>query len=472
MLNDYNKEVLVALIKADLALATENAAYGLWEYTCKMLDKTMKQHIGVDAAETLNLVKTMIEHGYLEMYENANSTSGLKEIRALFGIEKPSGFNANVSIIEDLFILVLDSTTQRDYLKNSGFDIAVLKWAILYDSVFLFDNLLQGGVNVCKREHSLHALEFLCSNGSGPNGHRMLVRMLEKVEKADLNQLTPSGEGWGLLHRLGLVDGRGDSVFGCPNFRSTTAWIPDTPPPPPPPLGYSRIGTTGFAQARRPHSNQKFNLVHRLLLEQVDCQVLSTKSHFSPLSTHISAGHIDTARLILRHGAYQTLHVPDVNGWTPVSWACVHGYVDFLEDIAAAHCPEPIWDFRVQVALATSKFGAKTFNDISALHLAAIASPDTVTFLLDRGFATNLDVAAADFSTPLHLATFFGLTETIKILVSRGCNINAQTSAGLTSLHISLLHQDETTVALLLELVFEEFRQIRQEMKLNGFKGI
>ncbi|KAK1573698.1 ankyrin-2 ankyrin, partial [Colletotrichum navitas] len=467
MLKDYNKEVLVALVKADLAQATENAAHSLWQYTCKMLDKTIAQQHAADAAETLNLVKVMIEHGYLEMYEKANSTSGLKEIRALFSIEKPPGVNGNVSILEDLFIIVLDSTTQRDYLENSGFDVAALKWAILYDSMFLFDNILQGGANVCKREYSLHALEFLCSNGSSPNRHRMLVKMLEKVEKADLNQLTPSGEGLGLLHRLGIPDGRGINLFGCPTFRSTMALTPNLPPPPPPHLGYSRIGTTGFAQARQPLENQKFNLVQRLLLEQVDCQVLSTRSHFSPLSTHISFRHVDTAKLILRHGANQTLHVPDVNGWTPVSWACAYGYVDLLENIAASHCPEPIWDFKVRVTLAAWNFGAKSFKDIRALHLAAIASPDTVVFLLDRGFATNLDVTAADLSTPLHLAAFFGLTDTIKILVSRGCNINAQTSAGLTPLHISLLHQDETTVALLLELGVDHLKTTKGETPLD-----
>ncbi|KAK2027332.1 hypothetical protein LX32DRAFT_564597 [Colletotrichum zoysiae] len=450
--DDYNKEVLAALIKADIDQTTENAAHGIWEYTCKRLEKTLKQRTA-DVADTVNLVKIMIEHGCMEMYEKTNGTSGLKEIEALFRLEKSPEDNDNVAVVEDLFVLVLDSTTQRDYLETSGLDAAALHWAIYYDSMFLFDRLLQGGADVCKRKHSLHALEFLCSNGSGPNGYRMLVKMLEKVDKTDLNQLTPSGEGLGLLHRLGIPDGRGINLFGCPTFRSTTAFHNIPPPPPPPPhLGYSRIGTTGFAQARRPLENNKFNLCQRLLREQVDCQVLSSKSHFSPLSTHISAGNVDTAKLILRHGAHQTLHVPDVNGWTPVSWACAHGYVDLLEDMAAACCPEPIWDFQVQVTFATWNVMAQTFNSISALHLAAIASPETVTFLLDRGFATNLDIVAADLYTPLHLATFFGLMDTIKTLVSRGCNINAQTSAGLTPLHISILHQNEPTASLLLEL--------------------
>ncbi|KAK1961021.1 hypothetical protein LY78DRAFT_750476, partial [Colletotrichum sublineola] len=470
MPHDYSKEVFVALIKADLAQETGNAAHSIWEYTCSRLNKALKQQSTVDATETLDLVKVMIEHGCMEIYEKANNTSGLKEIRGLFSIEKSPEDNDNVSVIEDVFTLVLDSTTQRGYLENSGFDVTVLKWAIYYDSMFLFDRLLQAGTNVCKRENSIHALEFLCSNGSGPNGHRMLVKILERVEKADLNQLTPSGEGLGLLHRLGIADGRGINLFGCPTFRSTTpsqnSLSPQPPPPPPPQLGYPRIGTTGFAQVRQPLENHKFNLVQRLLLEQVDCQVLSSKSHFSPLSTHISAGHVDTAKLILRHGAYQTLHVPDVNGWTPVSWACAHGYIDLLEDIAVAGCQEPIWDFQVQVTLATWN-GGSLFNKISALHLAAIASPDTVVFLLDRGFATNLDIAAADLSTPLHCATFFGLTDTIKALVSRGCNINAQTSSGLTPLHISLLHQNEPTAALLLELGASHLKTNRGETPLD-----
>ncbi|KAK1977488.1 ankyrin repeat-containing domain protein [Colletotrichum cereale] len=461
MLCDYDKNVLVALIKVDLAQAMENSSHGIWEYTFKRLSKTFKQQPIVDAAETPNLVKILIEHGCMEMYEKANSTSGLKELRPLFIIEKSPEDNDNVSILEDLFILVLNSTIQRNYLEDSDFDVTVLKWAIFYDSMFLFDRLLQGGTNACKRERSLHALEFLCSNGSGPNGRRMLVKILEKVKKAELNQLTPSGEGLGLLHRLGIPDGRGTNLFGCPTFRSTAASqnMPPPYPPPPPHLGYSRIGTTGFAQARQPLENQKYTLVQRLLLEQVDCQVLSSNSHFSPLSTHISGGYVDTAKLILNHGANQILHVPDVNGWTPVSWACAHGYVDLLENMAAACCTEPIWNFQVQVTLAIWNVAVQPFEKISALHLAAIASPDTVAFLLDGGFATNLDVAAADLSTPLHLATFFGLTDTIKILVARGSNVNSQTAAGLTPLHIidlSLLHQNESTAALLLELEKEQ----------------
>ncbi|TQN67290.1 Ankyrin-3, partial [Colletotrichum shisoi] len=453
-LRDYKKDVLVALLRADLAAqTTEHATRSTWEYACKILRETLKQSTGTSYAESVNFLKTLIEHGCLESYEEKTGLSGLKEIGLLFETEKLPSDHDNVSAAEDIFILVFDSTTQPTFLQSSNLDVVVLKWAMYHDSMFLFDRLLQAGIDVRKRggAHESNALEFLCSNGSGPNGYRMLVKLVERVDKADLDQLTPSSgeEGLGLLHRLGLVDGHTSKSFGCPSFRSLA---PAANVPYPPPKGYSVIGTVGFAQARRPLENAKFSLVQRLLEEQVDCNAPSRSKLASPLGMHISAGYIDTARLILRHGGHASLCAADVYGWTPVAWACAHGYTELLGDMAGAGCPEPIWDFKAQVSLTIWGTPVQLFKDFGALHLAAMASPEAVTFLLDGGFAGDLDVAAADLSTPLHLATYLGLSDTIRLLVSRGSDINAQTFVGVTPLHISVMQQNEPTAALLLEL--------------------
>ncbi|OBR05379.1 ankyrin-2 ankyrin [Colletotrichum higginsianum IMI 349063] len=464
-LRDYKQDVLVALLQADLAQPTEQTTRGIWEYACKILRETLKQSIGTSYVESVKLLRTLIEHGCLESYEQKTGLSGLKEIGLLFGMEKLPSNHDNVSATEDIFILVFDSTTQPTFFQSSNLDVIVLKWAMYYDSMFLFDRLLLAGVDVRKRgTHESNALEFLCSNGSGPNGYRMLVKLIERADKADLDQLTPSGEGLGLLHRLGLVDGHTSKSFGCPSFRSLA---PTANTPYPPPKGYSVLGTVGFAQARRPLENAKFSLVQRLLEEQVDCHVPSRSKRASPLGMHISAGYIDTARLILRHGGHTSLREADLYGWTPVAWACAHGYTELLGDMAGAGCPEPIWDFKAQVSLTIWGTPVQLFKDFSALHLAAMASPETVTFLLDGGFATDLDVTAADLSTPLHLATYFSLSDTIRLLVSRGSDINAQTAVGITPLHISVMHQNEPIAALLLELGARHLKTKKGETPLD-----
>ncbi|KAJ0166505.1 Ankyrin-3 [Colletotrichum tanaceti] len=513
-LRDYKQAVLVALLQAELAqteqtteqttVQTTNTTRSIWAYACRILRETLKHSTGTGYVESVRLLRTLIDHGCLESYEKKTGLSGLKEIGPLFGIgtEKAAPADHNsVAATEDVFVLVWDSTTRPGFLQSSDLDVVVLRWAVYHDSVFLFDRLLRDDarvdvrVDVRKRgTHESNALEFLCSHGGGPNGYRMLVGLLERVgDKADLDRLTPSGEGLGLLHRLGLVDSHVGKTFGCPSFRSVAAPPssyaagPSPPPPPPPPKGYSVIGAVGFAQARRPLENPKFSLVQRLLEEKVDCHVPSRTRLASPLGMHVSAGYVDTARLILRHGGHASLRAADVYGWTPVAWACAHGYTELLGDMAAAAaaaatgaevgpgtgagagagCPESIWDFKVQVSVTIWGTPAQLFKDFSALHLAAMASPGTVQFLLDGGFATDLDVAAADLSTPLHLATYFGLSDTIRLLVSRGSDINARTAVGITPLHMAVLHQNEPTAALLLELGACHLKTKRWETPLD-----
>ncbi|KAI3558623.1 ankyrin-2 ankyrin [Colletotrichum abscissum] len=141
-------------------------------------------------------------------------------------------------------------------------------------------------------------------------------------------------------------------------------------------------------------------------------------------------------------------------GWTPVAWACAHGYTDIIGQMAASSCSESIWDFQVEVTLGVEAAPSftKPYRGLCALHLAVLASAKTVSFLLNHGFASDLDITDAQLHTPLHFATMFGQLETIKELVSRGSNINAKDCDGWTPLHFAIHLEKKDTVELLLEI--------------------
>ncbi|KAK1497061.1 ankyrin-2 ankyrin [Colletotrichum tamarilloi] len=456
-LNIYKKELVALLVQKELSAAPIVNGIHTWQWFCKSVQGYFRRASEAEAWEVVELVKLMVHLGCMDDYEKARETSGLVEIVPLFDVDSmPRAFtpdNDAVLATEEIFGIVHDTTTLPQYYKSSGMDIKVIKWTIAHNSWHLFRRLIHTDIDVHKRDGRGNLLEYVCSHGTEFNGHRMLANLLERAEKDRLNELNPDGN-LGLLHLLGMPYGKEDlSSDSSPLF--SPSFIPmENFSQPQGSACPMRLGPGGFAALRIPRDNPKFSILQRLLDEHMDRQLLSKRGNFSALSTHIRYCYLDTARLLLLRGSPETLSTSDKFGWTPVAWACAHGYTDIIDQMAASSCSESIWDFQVEVALGVEAAPSftKPYRGLCALHLAVLASAKTVSFLLNHGFASDLDITDAQLHTPLHFATMFGQLETIKELVSRGSNINAKDCDGWTPLHFAIHLEKKDTVELLLEL--------------------
>ncbi|KAK0378195.1 ankyrin-2 ankyrin [Colletotrichum limetticola] len=456
-LNIYKKELVTLLVQKELSAAPIVNGIHTWQWFCKSVQGYFRRASEAETWEVVELVKLMIHLGCMDDYEKARETSGLVEIVSLFDVDSmPRAFtpdNDAVLATEEIFGIVHDTTTLPQYYKSSGMDIKVIKWTIAHNSWHLFRRLIHTDIDVHKRDRRGNLLEYVCSHGTEFNGHRMLANLLERAEKDRLNELNPDGN-LGLLHLLGMPYGKEDlSSDSSPLF--SPSFIPmENFSQPQGSACPMRLGPGGFAALRIPRDNPKFSILQRLLDEHMDRQLLSKRGNFSALSTHIRYCYLDTARLLLLRGSPETLSTSDKFGWTPVAWACAHGYTDIIDQMAAFSCSESIWDFQVEVTLGVEAAPSftKPYRGLCALHLAVLASAKTVSFLLNNGFASDLDITDAQLHTPLHFATMFGQLETIKELVSRGSNINAKDCDGWTPLHFAIHLEKKDTVELLLEL--------------------
>ncbi|KAF6794289.1 ankyrin-2 ankyrin, partial [Colletotrichum musicola] len=470
----FDDDVLGALIAPDLAQPPDGNRTSIWAFVCVRLQDMCQNPTHESTQRITDLIKILIDAKVLAAHETSTGTSALKEIECLLdpvAIKTETEVQPYfVSLFEDLFVLTFDATVHPGHLKSSGMDVRVLKWAVRCDSVFLVDRLLRLETEVDKREGQMSALDAACAQLCQPNTHRIFDKLLEKADKTSIDRLalTPSGESFAPLHMLGLLGCFDDVPWRIPSIAFATAAgshpltmatheTPSPPPPPPmPPPGYVRLEKTGgFSRFRTPVPNGKLRLVQRLLELGADPNVRSEPGKRVPMSMHILARRLDTARMILRHGGGKSLHVADENGWTPVSWACLYGWTDFLRDMASAGCTEPLWDFKVKVGIFKLSLRMMSYEGLSALHLAAMASAETVKFLLDEGYAKNVNARSSDGngSTPLYFATLLGQSDCIRLLVSRGADIDAPTSRFLlTPLHVAVCYQIENATEVLLEL--------------------
>uniref|UniRef100_L2FIF8 Ankyrin epithelial n=1 Tax=Colletotrichum fructicola (strain Nara gc5) TaxID=1213859 RepID=L2FIF8_COLFN len=164
------------------------------------------------------------------------------------------------------------------------------------------------------------------------------------------------------------------------------------------------------------------------------------------------AGNLDGARILLRRGGAPSLSISDAFGWTPAAWACAYGWTFLLEEMITVAGDQRLWDFEVTMCLKEFRIMGVNYKQVKALHIATIGSAETVAYLLDQGYATDLDITTSNGTTALHIAAILGQHDSISLLISRGANIDAQDQGGFTPLHASIYHSNDSTTALLLKM--------------------
>ncbi|KAH9237222.1 hypothetical protein K456DRAFT_1801867, partial [Colletotrichum gloeosporioides 23] len=436
----YKEDVLRLLISTELPLSLGPHQRSIWSMVIDHLIEVLSKPPPSGVQWASALVDILVETGCLANHETVSGISALREVKTLLSCDVPESPRIKselVMILDNIFGSVIDATTDHSDLMGTGLDLQLLHWAVVHDSVYLVGRLLSLGVDVHARTgsrgNSFNALELICTHGRSQSSDRILEKILQRTDKAridDLHRYETGEELVGLLHLHGSTKPR---LFSprTPTFEFCL------------PARWNRVNP------RLPGS-----VVY--LLETGGCNpnTLSQPGNRSPLLIHIMAGNLDSARILLRRGGAVSLSTSDAYGWTPVAWACAYGWTFLLEEMVTMAGNQRLWDFEVTVCLTCRDYGTSSYNytQAKALHIATIGSAETVAYLLNQEYAIDLDITTSDGTTALHIATLLGQHDSITLLVSRGANIDAQDHHGFTALHMSIHHHNESVTALLLKL--------------------
>jgi ankyrin repeat protein len=158
----------------------------------------------------------------------------------------------------------------------------------------------------------------------------------------------------------------------------------------------------------------------------------------TPLLWAASAGEVELARLLIRHGA--DLHVTTEDGFRPLHRAIgppLHGTL--------AESAEMV----VLLIESGADVNAAAESGWTPLLLAAQRGHVELAELLVRRGA-DVNVALPDGQTALHTSAFWGHTEVAELLIEHGADVNAKTDSFQTALQLAE-EQGHTAVAALLK---------------------
>jgi len=153
----------------------------------------------------------------------------------------------------------------------------------------------------------------------------------------------------------------------------------------------------------------------------------------------VISGSDPIADLLLEHGADPTVQADDEMGITPMHMAAMFGRLTFIQKCLKLF-PRSV--NTVDKTNATPIMSAALYNQYKALEL-----------LLDNGANPNIK-EHNKFRNVLHVALTGDnegcYNEIAKLILSRGCDVNAQDASGFTALHMAVNMGDESLCSLFL----------------------
>lgn len=171
-----------------------------------------------------------------------------------------------------------------------------------------------------------------------------------------------------------------------------------------------------------------------LLAHGADVDWLSGRDTYSPLWCAISAHQIDTARLLLKHGARVNLRAASGGSLTPLHQAA--------STCQTAMC-ELLLDRGAQVDSLDD-------DENTPLHYAAASgSAGSVAALLRSG--ADIEARQTHGLTAIHWAAHKGHIEVLSILLSYGASVEVRAAEGATPLHLAANRGQLTAARMLLE---------------------
>lgn len=214
-----------------------------------------------------------------------------------------------------------------------------------------------------------------------------------------------------------------DGLFKCINFQNTNGTTP---------LWISCCN--GFSE-----------IALKLLSYEANPNITNLKGD-GPLIPAIQKGTETLIKLLIESGA--KVNYPNINGDSPVLIACRTG-----NHIALEMCLESIDSLSRSDTLATCAI-VDGFNP-----LIAAAEQNRVECIklclkygADINFITSYTNQIIGGGTALHVASMYGMKDSVKILIEMGADLKKQTTSGFTALHIAVKNKHIDVVKLILAI--------------------
>ncbi|KAG8169168.1 hypothetical protein KVR01_001917 [Diaporthe batatas] len=300
---------------------------------------------------------------------------------------------------------ILEHTTIRNFFRESKAMQRLLKAAVSSHDAKLLELLLQKGVSVHERRDSaLSALEKACLDGCRTG---IFTLLLDHADSSRLDEVNPEqSQGKGLIHYL-----------------------------------------TGPGKVWQ---------LEELLKRGVNVN-LCTNVHvqgWPAVVLHLLEGSSQSAMTLLDSGADPT--AASISGIDAALAAAWRGDLSFLRRLQRGdgHNWQIDWQRTFSSNLPVSGLGDVNFGvkQLNALHLAAWTGEcDALRFYMDNGLLTDVNAMSLELMTPIYVAALNGHMDAIKLLYSRGGDINLKSADGSLPLHAAVRMRRTQAVRFLVE---------------------
>ncbi|CAB1445096.1 unnamed protein product [Pleuronectes platessa] len=175
------------------------------------------------------------------------------------------------------------------------------------------------------------------------------------------------------------------------------------------------------------------------LIELFPKEVLDIQNNLyqSPLHLATYLNLIDVVKKLVEKGA--SLELQDQDGNTALHVACQHGQTECANEMTRDVSPS-----KLAPVLET-----QNWRGLACLHLAALNRQHPIMkLLIKKGADLNIQEGTSG-KTALHLAVELHDIKSVKLLLSRGANVDAAMFNGCTPLHLAVGRQDAPIANLL-----------------------
>lgn len=395
-----------------------------WEFFCSTIVPNFERPIGYGETRASKWAPHLLSHlfdiGVMKCYERDKNQSGLVPfaiaLNAIVSKTLPrvvalwngnwiypafGSLLGNWKRLSQAVSEIAEKMTHWDIARTEPSVTQLLSLAIIHNDTGMMQLLLSKGVDPHQRVNKMSALELACIP-EVPISEANFRILLSYTKIDELNSNNESVQGLNIVHF---------TAVGGPQDR-------------------------GLWKLRQ------------VLAAGAKCNIVTTDiAHESALNYHIKLKSDLTAGAILDFGA-DPWEI-DPLGFNAAAHAVATGNISLLAKIAAIsteRCLTPKWDLTGKGFL-----NGLFHSNFNSLHIAAWSGQVAcLEFYLNENLLSDLEVLDDDLQTPLHYAAYAGQLPVVKFLKERGCNLNSAARDGTTPLHLAVKFGHVSVVEALL----------------------